>query len=104
MSEANELNILSGSPLEFRRRPMLISGQIRKGEDSFLVLVNSEDSKHEQTITLWHEIVHLIKHAGGQPPQSQDEDEVEAAARKLAECCPEILQWAFYEENNKGQT
>jgi len=81
---------------------MLIPGQLRVNPGKeYLVLVNSEDTEQERAITLWHEIVHLIKDAGGMPPEEQNEEEVEATAKKLAECCPEILQWAFHLENDE---
>jgi hypothetical protein len=92
--------------VSFIRRPMLISGMLAKGTDDLegrhLVLVNSEDSEEEQTITLWHEIVHLIRLAGGLPEELHDEKEIEAAARKIAEACPEILEWAFYSQNERN--
>jgi len=84
--------------LSFERRPLLVDGSFGfKKDGSAFILVNSEDSRNEQTITLWHEMVHLIMMAGGLSPSNHDEEAIEKTARKLADCCPEIHKWAFPE-------
>lgn len=66
-------------------RPMLVSGMLSADleRDTWLILVDSEQSEPEQAVALFHEMLHLIG--------LQDETQVEAMAQKLAAACPEIL-------------
>lgn len=66
-------------------RPMLVSGMLSADLErgSWLILVDSEQSEPEQTVSLFHEMLHLIG--------LLDEKKVEAMAQKLAAACPEIL-------------
>ncbi len=74
------------------RRPHFCDGSVglntRKGIP--FIVVDSDVPKSEWPVILWHEMVHLIRSAGG---YDQSEDSVEAAAVKLAACCPEIVEW-----------
>lgn len=77
--------------LTFQFRPLLLSGMILldKETDGVLILIDSEQSEEQQTITLWHEIIHHLEIAAG---KSSGEEAVEALAVKLAKACPEVLQ------------
>jgi Zn-dependent peptidase ImmA (M78 family) len=71
-------------------RPLLSAGMIGCDDDGILILIDSEQSKLQQNITLWHEVVHLLRDAGG---VDQSEIEVEEYAKKLAEACPNAIDW-----------
>lgn len=66
-------------------RPLLVQGMVRRDfeYDSWMILVDNEQSEAQQTVTLYHEALHLLG--------LTDEDQVEAMAKKLADACPEIL-------------
>lgn len=61
------------------------------------ILIDSEQPHGQKLVTLWHEVVHLMQMAGG---FSQDEDDVEAAAKRLAAACPEALEWVGIHQAN----
>lgn len=80
------------TPLEIICRPLLVAGQLRfRKTGTPVILVDDEQDDRQKAITVWHEILHLLRMAGN---HSQDENEVERDAVKLAEVFPEILVWA----------
>lgn len=64
------------------------------GPGTIFVMVADDLNREEAEITVWHEFVHIFRKAGGHPSviTDQSEAEVEAIAKKLAKCCPEILE------------
>lgn len=93
---------VAGSLLEVIERPLLISGQLRQREATGnpVILIESEQPHGEKLVTLWHEVVHLLRMAGG---FSQDENDVEEWAKRLAAVCPEALEWVgIHEANDKA--
>jgi hypothetical protein len=78
-------------------RPLLTSGQlsVRKGVPT--ILIDSEQEHSEKLVSLWHEVVHLLRAVGG---YSQDEAGVEAWAKRLAAACPDALAWVGIHEAN----
>ena len=91
MSESNgvDMNRLVRG-LRVNVRPLLVSGQIGCDEKGPVILIDSEQSRSEQNVTLWHEVVHLLRDAGC---VDQSESEVEACAVKLAAACPDAIDW-----------
>jgi len=87
------------SLLEVIERPLLVSGQLRQRSyiGTPVILIDSEQPRAEKLSALWHEVVHLLRAAGG---YSQDEADVEAAAQRLAIACPEALEWVGIREAN----
>jgi hypothetical protein len=87
------------SLLEVIERPLLVSGQLRQRAETGVpvILIDSEQSHPEKLVSLWHEVVHLLRMAGG---FSQDELEVEDAAKRLADACPDALAWVGIHETN----
>ena len=85
-------------------RPLLLtSGQLRQRLDTGVpvILIDSEQPHAEKLVTLWHEVVHLLRAAGN---YSQDEASVEDAAHRLAAACPEALAWVGIHEANDEMT
>ncbi len=77
--------------LKIQFRPLLTSGMIcvpKTEGGSYLILIDSDASESEQTVTLWHELIHLLEMASG---KSSGEDAVEKLAVEWAKRCPEIL-------------
>ena len=71
---------------------MLTSGGLTTDMDgTTCILVSNEQSTRERLITLWHEVIHLIRTAGS---FSQEEEDVERYAILLADACPEALAWS----------
>lgn len=81
-------------PVRIRRRPMLLTGAVftltEETVNPVELAIDEEQDLPEQTVALWHEVVHLLKAAAGQP-YPHDEARVEALARKLAAAAPGIL-------------
>ena len=84
-------------PVAILRRPLLIPGALAFKDEttmfvsSLLILVNDRQSKEQQTITLFHEALHLlIRAAGIEAPH--DEEWVEERAKALAAACPDLLE------------
>lgn len=86
-------------PLRVEVRPLLTSGGCGSGPGSIFILLADDLTKAEAAKTLWHEVVHILKRAGGD--LNHDEDQVDAAAEKLAAACPEVLAWCGVEEKFK---
>jgi hypothetical protein len=89
----------AGSLLEVIERPLLISGQLRQraAGGNLVIMIDSEQPHSEKLLTLWHEVVHLLRMAGG---YSQDEEEVEEWAKRLSTVCPDALAWVGIHEAN----
>lgn len=77
--------------LEIRIVPLLTCGGLASGPNGPVILIAEGLSRADAAETLWHEIIHLIKSAN--PKATHDEVEIELAATKLAETCPEVLGW-----------
>ncbi len=78
-------------PLEVNIRKLLVSGMLCTTDDGRpVILISDDQSDEEKAISIWHEVVHLLRMAG---EGNQCEEEVEAAALKLAEVCPEVIKW-----------
>lgn len=86
------------SLLEVVERPLLTSGQLTVRQGVPIILIDSEQPHAEKLVTLWHEVVHLLRACGG---YSQDEASVEDAAKRLAAACPEALEWVGIHEANE---
>lgn len=80
---------MSDFPLRFEVRPLLVPGMIARGPHSIAILLADNLTRDEAAVTIWHEVVHMLKMAGGDT--DHDEAKVEAAAKKLAACCPEVV-------------
>lgn len=65
-------------------RPLLVSGLIGDSDAGICILIDSEQPERQQVVALWHETLHMLG--------LEDEEQVEAMAKRLAEACPEILQ------------
>jgi hypothetical protein len=64
--------------------PMLTCGFTGTNEaGDVCILIDSEQDEREQTVTLYHEALHLLGLV--------DEEQVEAMAQRLAKACPELL-------------
>ena len=85
------------SLLEVVERPLLTSGHLTVRRGVPIILIDSEQPHAEKLVTLWHEVVHLLRACGG---YSQDEASVEDAAKRLAAACPEALEWVGIHEAN----
>lgn len=70
-------------------RPLLVQGSTCQVPDGLLILIDSEQSRTEQAISIWHETLHLLLLASG---SSHDEAAIEVMARRLAATCPEIVE------------
>lgn len=82
---------LSDKPLQVIRRPLLVKGMLGTAPGrSAVILVGEGQSRPEEAVTLWHELIHLLKMAGG---DDQDEEMIEQAAKHLATLYPEIRKW-----------
>ena len=90
VSHGGVLKRMSDFPLRIEVRPLLSSGGMGYGPSSIFILLADDLNRDEATVTLWHEIVHILKKVGGHPVH--DEGEVDAIAKKLALACPEILE------------
>lgn len=99
-------------PLRIEVRPLLVSAMEGRGPGSIFIMVSEGQSRTEAEISLWHEIVHVLMHAGGAPaPKTAAEltaleQQVEAIAQKLAAVCPEIVELCGVQThfpNEKGQ-
>lgn len=77
-------------PLRIEVRPLLVPGMMGGGPRSIFIFLCKGLAREEAILTLWHEIVHVLLMAGGQP-QPHDEAGVERLAAKLAAACPEVL-------------
>lgn len=76
-------------PFRIQLRPLLTKGMFAKDDQGFVILISSEQDRHEQVTTLWHEVLHMVLLAAGkQAPH--DEEWIERAAVQLARACPDI--------------
>lgn len=84
-------------PLKIIFRPMLIPATFAFQDNTtmfttqLVFMINSEQSPEEQTISLWHESLHLLLRAAGKLPP-HDEQWVEERAKALAKACPDLLE------------
>lgn len=87
------------SLLAVRQVPLLTSGGLSTvlATGQPVILIGVDQPHSEKLVCLWHEVVHLLRDAGG---YDQDEDDVEAAAHRLAAACPEALAWVGIHEAN----
>ena len=87
------------SLLVVRQVPLLTSGGLSTvlATGQPVILIGVDQPHSEKLVCLWHEVVHLLREAGG---YDQDEDDVEAAAQRLAAACPEALEWVGIREAN----
>lgn len=85
-------------PLEITLRKLLTNGMLAKGEEAFHILVDIDQDPHQQRVTLWHEVIHLLWMAGGRENSKQHEEVVEKLAERWAIICPEITQLCLGED------
>lgn len=72
-------------PIRLQVRPMLVSGMLATDDKGPIILINSEEEPpHEQVITLWHEVLHLLG--------MTDEFLCDEYAMRLADAAPDILR------------
>jgi hypothetical protein len=76
-------------PLRIKVRPLLVPATMGFGPSSIFIYVAPDATREDAAVSLWHELVHVLKFAGGH--QEHDEEEVEALAQRLASACPEVL-------------
>lgn len=96
--KAKAMPPVAGSLLKVIERPMLTNGGLSSAPNGIPVILIAADQPHQQKlVTLWHEVVHLMRMAGG---YTQDEASVEDAAQRLATACPEALTWVGIHEAN----
>ena len=80
-------------PLLFvERRPLLTDAALTTRAGRPAILISDTLPPAELAIALWHEVVHLLRSAGG---YDQSEADVESAAQGLAKTCPQIVEWVF---------
>jgi hypothetical protein len=72
-------------------RPLLVQGMLGTEETPYgrmpVILIAEGQSIEEQTVTFWHEMLHLALGL----PGPHDETWVETNAKALAAACPDIL-------------
>lgn len=86
---------LKRCPLEFVVRPLLLQGCLGYAVDGgkAKIFVDEAQTKEQAAITVWHELIHLIKD-GARCLIPHDETEVEVMAVRLAAAFPEIIDLA----------
>lgn len=89
-------------PFRVQVRPLLTNGGFGFGPESLFILLAEGQSKTEAGITMWHEVVHMLKRLKG-PGTVHDEPEVERIAQKLYAACPEILELCGLEHHFKNE-
>lgn len=72
-------------------RPLLTQGVLGTTDQGATILVDSESTREQQAITVWHEVLHLLLVALG--VKDHDETAIEEAAKRLAAAMPEIVDW-----------
>lgn len=55
------------------------------------MMVCDKLSRDEAAISVWHEFRHIME--SSKPNPNQDEDIIEADAKRLAAAFPEIIEW-----------
>lgn len=95
MEETNPARLL-----EVMKRPLLVQGMLGRREDGVIILIDDELTPKGETITLWHEVIHLLMSASD---GEHDEEEVERYAQRLAAQYPEIRKWVGLEQEG-GQS
>lgn len=90
VSHGGVLKGMNDFPMRIDVRPLLTCGGMGYGPSSIFILLADDLTRDEATVTLWHEIVHILKKVGGHA--EHNEDEIDALAQKLATACPEVLE------------
>lgn len=91
------MNERSQFPLKIIFRPLLVQGMFAFQDNTtmftsqMVFLIASNSTPEEQTISLWHEALHMLLRAGGKMPP-HDEVWVEERAKALALACPDLLE------------
>lgn len=68
--------------LTIERRPLLVDGMLAaRADGGATILIDSEADERTQRVALWHEVLHLIREAEGQP---HDEVAIDKDAQKIA--------------------
>ncbi len=102
--EIEMLESMPSSPLRVEARPMLVAGQLAHDQEAGQAVIrvdNHHTDGSDWPVTLWHEVIHLLRMAGD---FSQDEDDVERYAKILAITCPEIVDWVgLSKEKGSGE-
>lgn len=83
--------VVSKYPLQVVVGYLLLPGCMGRDKDgnAIMIWLAKGLERDEATVTLWHEILHVLHNAGG---TDHDEDAIEAMAQKLAQACPEVLK------------
>ena len=82
---------LTDCPLQVIKRPLLTRGCLGSAPGRSAVILISDDMEwQEEAVTLWHEVIHLLKMAGN---DDHDEEMIEMTAQHLATLYPEIRKW-----------
>ncbi len=79
------------------RRPLLVSGMLASSPRGVAILVDDGQDAEQQGLAIWHEVVHLLMHAGGR--EQHDEAEVEHIAERLYKACPQVLELCGFPKN-----
>lgn len=96
VSHSGVLKSMNDFPLRFEVRPLLTSGGMGNGPGRIFILVADDLTRAEAEITVWHEIVHVMKMAAGHV--AHDEQEIDRIATKLAQVCPEVIELCGLEQ------
>jgi len=59
--------------------------------NGLFILLCEQLSREQAAISLWHEFRHIME--SSKPNPNQDEDVIEADAKRLAAAFPEIIEW-----------
>lgn len=88
MSSESE-RVLERPPYRLMFRPLVVSGMLATDDSGWVILVDNEQSREEQTVALCHELVHTVLLASGQ--HAHDEALVDDLALRMARACPDLL-------------
>lgn len=80
---------LDRPPYRLVFRPLVVSGMLATDDAGWVILVDNEQSREEQTIAFCHELVHTALLASGQ--HVHDEAVVDDLASRMARACPDLL-------------
>lgn len=87
-------------PLRVEVRPLLSCGGCGFGDGSIFIMLADDLQRQDARVTAWHEVIHILKMAGGQM-DGHNESQVDDMAVKLADACPEILEMLGVEDKFK---
>lgn len=84
-----QANSAPSYPFRIEVVPLLSSGGFGYGPHSLFILLANDLNRQEAAVTLWHEVLHMLKRTSDSGPH--DESEIEKLANKLGAACPEVI-------------